>query len=224
MMKNSLAKKPIITYFLIGIMVIYFIFMTFAGGTSNNNVLIEFGAEYNPLIKVGQIWRLITPIFIHIGYQHLILNMIVLYFLGSIIEKNYGHFRYLFIFLVSGIVGNLFSFAFENGVSAGSSTSIFGLFGAYFVLYLNLKNNTFIQNNAKTFLIFIILNFIFDLFIPSISIIGHLGGLIGGILISLVLGIKGFKTLNKKCIIFYANALIIVIMVLYYIGLYHLHK
>lgn len=197
----------------------YFIVMTLAGGTENNHTLINFGAEYGPLIRAGQLWRLVTPIFIHIGYQHLILNLIVLYFLGRIIERYFGHWRYLIIFLVSGVVGNLMSFAFETGISAGSSTSIFGLFGAFFVLHLKLKDNLFIQNNTKTFLMFIILNFIFDLFMPSISLIGHLGGLIGGFLISQVIGIKGFKTLNKKGIIFYANALIIVIIGLYLIGL-----
>ncbi|WP_429970976.1 rhomboid family intramembrane serine protease [Fructilactobacillus sp. Tb1] len=218
-MMRKIKNIPFITYGLVSIMVLYFVVMTCAGGTENSAILLHFGAEYNPLIKAGEWWRLITPIFIHIGYQHLILNLIVLYYFGRIIELYFGHLKFLIIFIGSGIMGNLMSFAFENGISAGSSTSIFGLFGAFAVLYLKLKNDPFIQNYGKTCLLFIVLNFVMDIFMPNVSLIGHIGGLLGGYLISMIIGIKGFKTLNKKSIIIYANALILGIIIMYYIGL-----
>ncbi|ANZ58242.1 rhomboid family intramembrane serine protease [Fructilactobacillus lindneri] len=213
------SKYPIVTWILLLVMIINFILMTFSGGSTNPSVLLEFGAESNILIQQGEWWRLITPIFVHIGYQHLIIDGISIYFVGKILENIFGHIRYFIIFMVSGFCGNLMSFAFENSLSAGSSTSLFGLFGSFLMLACVMKDNEFITQTAKTFLLLIIINLIFDLFAPGINIYGHIGGLIGGFMISFVVGIKGFNNLNKKCSFLYANALIIGIIVLCYIGI-----
>lgn len=218
-MIDQLKRRSFLTEASVLVMVIIFILMTFAGGSTNSQVLIDFGAENNTLINAGQWWRLLSASFIHIGYQHLILNLIFIYFLGKIVENNFGHWRFMFIFLISGIAGNLFSFAFDTGLSAGSSTVIFGLFGAYFSLYFAYPNNMEIRQQSSSFVILILFNLLFDIFMPSISLVGHLGGLVGGFLISQVLGVPNEKTLNKKSKIIYANALIIVIIVMYYIGL-----
>ena len=79
---NSFRKKPIVTYGLIAVNLLVFIGMTLSGGSQNVVNLIAWGAKYNPLIIQGELWRLFTPMFIHIGLEHLALNLLTLYFLG----------------------------------------------------------------------------------------------------------------------------------------------
>lgn len=131
---SNLRDKPYVTYLLLGVMVIVFALMSVMGGTENPMTLVQFGAKYNPLIRAGQYWRLITPMFIHIGFTHILMNGITLYFIGQYVEELFGHWRFAIIFFVSGILGNLGSFAFTAGLSAGASTAIFGLFGAFMML------------------------------------------------------------------------------------------
>ncbi|MCF6515123.1 rhomboid family intramembrane serine protease [Lactobacillus sp. S2-2] len=176
-------------------MLFVYLLMSLNGGSENPQTLVKFGALYPPAIMNGEWWRLITPIFIHIGITHLILNLVTIYFIGIIIEREFGHFKYLLIFIISGILGNLTSLSFTSGLSAGASTSIFGLFGSFFMVYESYKENTYIRNTAKSFFYFLAFNFIYDLFIPGIDLWGHIGGIIAGFLISYVVGLK---EINKK--------------------------
>lgn len=80
-MLQYLKNKPSITYTLIILNIVMYIVMTLFGGTENIANLVRFGAKYSPYIINGQYWRLIIPMFIHIGLQHLLINMITLYFL-----------------------------------------------------------------------------------------------------------------------------------------------
>ena len=186
------------TYILLGIMVVVYGLMTLSGGTQNAGVLVEFGAKYNPLIVAGQYWRFITPIFIHIGFTHILMNGITLYFIGQYVENIFGHLRFFIIFMASGIVGNIASFAFSDGLSAGASTAIFGLFGAFLMLGESFQDNPAIVSLAKTFLVFIVLNIAVDLFASGIDIAGHLGGLVAGFLSAYVVGVSFDKVSPVK--------------------------
>ncbi|USS91160.1 rhomboid family intramembrane serine protease [Fructilactobacillus carniphilus] len=220
---SKLRNQPIVTWTLIVVMTLVFIAMTFAGGTTNLTTLVQFGGEVNQLVRAGEWWRLITPIFIHIGWQHLTLNLLTLYFLGRILEGIFGHWRFLVLFLGSGIVGNLFSFAFgsDGSVSAGCSTSLFGLFGAFLMLGITLPQNQWFKQTAQSFLLLIIINLVSDLFLPTIDIWGHVGGLVGGFCGSFTIGLPQSKLLTKKVRFIYANVLIIVIITLWIIGFNH---
>ncbi|USS87571.1 rhomboid family intramembrane serine protease [Fructilactobacillus hinvesii] len=216
----NLKNRPVVTWSLIVIMVVVFLVMTITGGTTNLPNLVRFGGEVNQLVRDGEWWRLITPIFIHIGWQHLTLNLLTLYFVGRILENVLGHWRYLVLFLGAGIVGNLFSFAFgsENSVSAGCSTSLFGLFGAFLMLAIVLPQNQWLKQTAQSFLLLVVLNLGSDLFLPGVDTWGHLGGLIGGFCGSFILGLPRPNLLSKKVQFIYANVLIIVIIALWIIG------
>ena len=105
--------------------------MEMFGSSRNPYLLILFGAKYNPLILEGEWWRLITPMFLHIGLIHLVMNSFALYYLGTAVERIYGRYRFLFIYLFAGFAGTLASFLFSpDSISAGASGGIFGLFGA----------------------------------------------------------------------------------------------
>ncbi|MBD5069837.1 MAG: rhomboid family intramembrane serine protease [Lactobacillus sp.] len=207
---NNFQRKPIITYGLITINLLVFIGMTLSGGSENVANLIRWGAKYNPLIIQGEWWRLVTPMFIHIGLEHLALNMLTLYFLGIQLEQLFGKWRYLVLYLVSGIGGNIFSFALSNNVSAGASTALFGLFGAYLMLGESFRHNQYIRMISRQFLVLVVLNFAFDLFAGGIDMWGHAGGLFAGFLASYLVGVPKLGNIPKLKRILSALALVIV--------------
>ncbi|MCP3741402.1 rhomboid family intramembrane serine protease [Rossellomorea sp. BNER] len=181
--ERSLFKngKPFFTYFFIVVQLIIFAFLEMNGGSQNPETLIKYGAKYNPLIIEGEWWRFITPMFLHIGFVHLLMNTLALYFLGSAVERIFGRGRFLFIYLFSGIVGTLASFVFTSNLSAGASGAIFGCFGA--LLYFGATHpSTFFRTMGMNVIAVIILNLILGFTIPGIDNAGHIGGLIGGFL------------------------------------------
>lgn len=215
---DSFQKKPIITYGLITLNVLIFIAMTLSGGSENPVNLIYWGAKYDPLIVQGEIWRLFTPMFIHIGAEHLALNMLTLYFLGSQLEQLFGKWRFLLIYLVSGIGGNIASFAFSPSISAGASTALFGLFGAYLMLGESFRQVPSIRMIARQFLVLIILNLAFDLFASGIDLYGHLGGLVAGFLVAYVVGVPNLGKIEKLKRIISMIALGLIFIILLKIG------
>ena len=187
-------KKPIITYSLIIIMFILLVLMYVVGNGTiygmDVNTLYNFGG----LVKKGSIIRVVTSIFLHIGVIHFAMNMWALNVLGKNIESFYGHIKMLIIFLYSGIVGNLLSLILMNSntISAGASGSIFGLMGS--LLYFAINQRTYMgEALKKQILPVIILNLGIGFMLPSINMFAHIGGLVGGVLISTALGIK-YKT------------------------------
>ena len=187
-MKNN---KPIITYILIFINIVMFVLMYMLGnGSENTNTLIDFGANYILLTKAGEYYRLITSGFLHIGVIHLLLNMYSLYIVGTQVEYFYGKVKYIIIYLFSLIMGSLFTGALSsvNTVSAGASGAIFGLLGS--ILYFGVKYRGYIGNSLVNQIVpVVVLNLIIGFTTPGIGNAAHIGGLIGGYLISMAVGI-----------------------------------
>jgi len=125
----------------------------------------------------GEYYRLFTAMFMHIGVLHLLMNMYALWILGRTLEAFLGPVRYLALYLVAGLGGNVAAYVFQPGaLSAGASTAIFGLFAALFVVLRKLGLN------AASVLPVIIINLVVTLTVPNISIAGHIGGfLVGGL-------------------------------------------
>lgn len=146
--------------------------------------LLIFGAKFNPLIQDGQIWRLLTAVFLHIGIIHLLFNLFALNVLGPMVEGYFGHVRFAAIYFMSGIFGSLASYAFSGALSAGASGAIFGLAGATIVYFVRYRNNFGDrgQSTLQSMLAFTVINFIFGLSVNGIDNWGHFGGLVGGIL------------------------------------------
>ncbi|MFC5631839.1 MULTISPECIES: rhomboid family intramembrane serine protease [Streptococcus] len=143
----------------------------FKAGGVNGNYLTHYPAE---------LWRLISPIFIHIGWEHLIMNMVSLYFVGAMAEQWWGAWGFLTLYLLSGIMGNVFvAFFTPDAVSAGASTSIFGLFAAISVIGY-FGSNPYLRQVGQNYQLLLGMNLIFNLFMPGISLAGHIGGAVGG--------------------------------------------
>lgn len=173
--------KPLFTYLFMILQIIAFLFLEWRGGSTNTATLIQYGAKFNPLIIEGEWWRFFTPILLHIGFFHLFMNTLALYYLGPTIERIYGRMRFLFIYLVAGFSGSLASFLFTTSLSAGASGAIFGCFGALLYFGINYRS-LFFRTMGFNVLVVIAINLSLGFTIPGIDNAGHLGGLVGGFL------------------------------------------
>ncbi len=151
-------------------------------GTENARVLITFGAKVNELIALGQYWRLLTAMFIHIGVFHILFNLYALNALGPMVEGFFGNRRFLIIYFIGGLWGSVASYAFSSALSAGASGAIFGLAGATTVYFLRYRENFGARGRAilQNMLVVIGINLALGVFSPGIDNWGHMGGLVGG--------------------------------------------
>lgn len=182
-------KKPILTYTLIIINVAVFLaLMGLAGFNAGlyGDLLLRYGAKINGNIVAGEYWRLFTAMFLHGGLVHLLINSFSLNVVGTITENIYGRRRFIVIYLVAGIVGNLVSLCFSAYPGVGASGAIFGLLGA--MLYLGIQNPEFMRSGfGKDILGMAVLNLAYGFTASGIDNFAHMGGLVGGFLATGVL-------------------------------------
>lgn len=216
-------KKPIMTYIFMAISLILFVFTALESGNFmelNPNVLHKFGAlvNLNSMDNSLELYRLITSIFLHGGLVHLICNMYSLYVIGPQLESFFGKVKYSIIFIGSGIIGNLLTLAFlqDTYVSVGASGAIFGLLGA--LIYFGYHYRVYLSGVMKSQIIpLILLNLVIGFMITSINNLAHIGGLVGGVLLSMAVGIK-YKSTRSDIIngiimtIIFISALIYMIL------------
>src|SRR4249919_821246 len=169
---------PFVTFTLIGLNVGIFLLELLLGGQINGtgNWIYEHGVLYGPLVGDGEWWRLITSAFLHYGFLHLGMNMLVLWFIGPTLEDYLGHGRYALLYVVSGLAGAAGALIWSpNALTVGASGAIWGLMGA--ALVLEARRIWVFGGQAMGLVLF---NLLITLVIPGISIGGHIGGLIGG--------------------------------------------
>ena len=203
------VKKPVLTYGLIAINILVYLALVAyekVSGISYGQLIIQFGAKVNSLILEGDYWRLLTPMFLHGGLTHLLVNCYSLYMLGSLVERLYGRGRFLASYLIAGILGNLCSFLFVPNVSVGASGAIFGLMGV--LLYFGLeKPLQFKVYFGRSILTSILINLVYGFTSTGIDNFAHLGGLVGGFL---AIGIVA----NTKKTRWYFNRLLYVFLLM----------
>ncbi|MEU5720867.1 rhomboid family intramembrane serine protease [Micromonospora sp. NPDC047738] len=155
--------------------------LTRGGGVLAYAAYVPFGPLHG--IAAGEWYRLVTAMFLHYGLVHLLLNMWALWVLGRSLEAVLGPLRFLALYLIAGIGGNVAAYLFSppNSSTVGASTAIFGLFAATFVIMRRLGRDT------SAILPILVINLIFTFTVPGISIAGHLGGLVTGAVMALVL-------------------------------------
>ena len=180
-------KFPMITYWLIAVNVILYVIPILFG---QYNDLINNYSVWGPAIREGQYYRLLTGIFLHGGILHLLFNCYALYVIGAQVENFLGRIKFIIIYLVSGITGALFSVIFGgNFASIGASGAIFGLLGA--LVYFGYHYRVYLGTVIKSQIIpLIVLNLLLGFCASGIDNFAHVGGLIGGTLMSIALGVK----------------------------------
>ena len=163
------------------------------GLTIGVDTLLKDGAQYYPSVVLhGEWWRLVTAGFLHVSPSHILFNLVVLYFVGKLLEWQIGHLRYLILFILSIVVGNLWSLGTGaiNGVSAGASGGIYGLFGAMIALGFLDRDNDFWRREAQIIGLLVVLSIAMSLFQPGIDLVAHIGGGIMGMLLTPILSVK----------------------------------
>lgn len=185
-------KKPIITILLVSINVLVFLWLSMFGMTEDGTYLLQHGAMYLPfVIENGEYYRMFTCMFLHFGFSHLMNNMIMLFFLGNVLEEELGWWKYVILYLASGLGGNILS-AWNDlhtgvyAVSAGASGAIFGVIGA--LIFLVLKNHGRLGNLSIRGMLFMAACSLYHGFTSAgVDNMAHIGGLVTGFLMAVLL-------------------------------------
>ncbi|MBA2501839.1 MAG: rhomboid family intramembrane serine protease [Pyrinomonadaceae bacterium] len=205
-----LTRPATFTIILLVANVFVFLLMQNSGGTENHETLRLYGAKFNSLIEAGEWWRFVTPVFIHIGWIHLLANMYGLFILGPYVEKLYGSAKFVVFWIVAGIAGVAASYVASkygmqegllgrflarggDGPSAGASGALFGLIGVLFVFGIKFRHELpegFKQAFGTGMLPTILINLFIGYALPFIDNAAHLGGLLAGAVMALFVGYK----------------------------------
>ena len=188
---EEIRKEPA-TMALILINVLVFIAVEFTGTSQDAWHVLEYGAAYTPyIIQNGEVYRLFTSMFLHFGIEHLVNNMLVLFVLGSRLERVIGKIRFLLIYLLGGIAGNVVSLFLELkmqefSVSAGASGAVFAVMGA--MIYAVIRGKGHIEDlSARQVVIMAAFSLYFGFTSEGVDNAAHVGGLICGFLLAVLL-------------------------------------
>jgi rhomboid protease GluP len=193
---------PTVTYVLIGFTVFVYLMQMLSVAlwgyaVSQVDFLEVYGARVNSAIRAGELWRFITPVFLHGSLAHIFFNMYALLAIGGFLERQLGHGRFALLYFLGAFAGNVFSFLFtgEGSYSVGASTAVFGLIGAQVVFFY--QNRELFGGQARQAIgnmVFIIAINLFIGLSPGIDNWGHVGGLLGGAIFSWFGGVRWMLT------------------------------
>ncbi|WGS63924.1 rhomboid family intramembrane serine protease [Marinitoga aeolica] len=183
---------------------IFVLMFVFGGGFhafSNVYTLIFAGAQYGKLITIShQYFRFITSMFVHGGFLHIFFNMYALYYIGNIVERVYGPYKFITIYLASGIGGAALTQLFmPNAFSVGASGAIFGLIGLLFGAGFRDDTPPMLKPMTGTALLpVIIINLVLGFTASGINNFAHIGGLITGFTFGWLTSVSDTYTSYKK--------------------------
>ena len=173
---------PMATYIILGFTVlVYLLQMASTAILNGDDLPLMLGARVTELIRNGQWWRFITPVFLHGSVTHIFFNMYALLSIGSFLERHFGHGRFVLLYFLGAFSGNVFSFLLTDGYSVGASTAVFGLVAAEVIFFY--QNRKLFGGQAKQAIgnaVFVIAINLFIGLTPGIDNWGHVGGLLGG--------------------------------------------
>ncbi len=176
---------------LMAINAVVFVAMSWKSGSlliPTRDVLLDFGAKDPAGLALGEYWRFLSPVFVHIGIIHFFFNSLGLYYIGYQLERILGRRWFLFVYLASGIAGNIASGVTSVVMSAGASGALFGLLGSGYVLESMIGHRieamTGQRPRRRIYASMVFINIIFGLVIPGIDNAAHIGGLLSGVVVT----------------------------------------
>lgn len=188
---EEIKKEPVTALFIL-LNILIFLAVDFTGGSENTVHMIECGAAYPPLIlENGEIYRLFTCMFLHFGISHLANNMLVLFVLGQRLEPVVGKIKFILIYLLGGLGGNVISLLAdvkknEYAVSAGASGAVFAVMGA--MIYVVIWSHGQLQDiSTRQILIMAAFSLYFGFTSTGVDNAAHVGGMIMGFLLAVLL-------------------------------------
>lgn len=195
--ENVFRKKKLsVTYILIAINIIVYAVGTLGILTGKFDLYTAL-ALHKSYVQSGQVYRLITAAFTHESIFHLLMNMYALYIIGSQVETYIGKYKYTIIYFFSAITGCLLSCVVNTSWSLGASGAIFGLMGA--LCYFGYHYRLYLDNALKTQIVpLILLNLALGFIIPNIDNAAHIGGLVGGLFMSMAVGVENKSSKSDR--------------------------
>jgi rhomboid protease GluP len=181
--------KPYVTYTILGLTIFIYLLQLAGQYLLQVDLAAALGMKVNSLIRAGQIWRLVTPVFLHdsilpYGLLHIGFNMYALYLYGRGLEARFGHWRFTLLYFLAAYAGNVLSFLVTPNPSLGASTAVFGLLaaeGMFIFRNRQLLGNR--ANRALTNLLYIAgVNLLIGFTTSGVDNFGHLGGILGGLI------------------------------------------
>ncbi|SNT70337.1 rhomboid family intramembrane serine protease [Psychrobacter sp. LV10R520-6] len=192
---------PVTTLLLISFIGLYIV-QVLSGVDANNpstEALLGWGANALPYTMVDEPWRLISSAFLHIGLMHLLFNGFAMYFFGQIAEPMFGSAKFLVLFLLAAIGGNLLNSyvtwqdilneTAQPGISAGASGGIMGIGAALLIATFFKMSVNGMMLNLRSLIFIMGINLVYGFAVPGIDNAGHIGGALTGLVIALSIGI-----------------------------------
>jgi len=152
-----------------------------------NDLPACYGMKVNIYISAfGEWWRLLVPMLLHAGVVHIFFNMYALRILGTSLERFYGHWQFLLLYVIGGFSGTVASYALTDASSLGASTAVFGLIGAQGVFAYHNREafGPFAKRALRDIIFLAAFNLAIGAAAPGIDNWGHIGGLLGGIAVA----------------------------------------
>jgi rhomboid protease GluP len=183
----TMTQVPRWTQIILGVIVVFFIGQIISGGGDFLGNSLDPVEQWGMLTKQGvaggEWWRLVTSMFLHAGILHILFNGMALFALGMQVERMMGSKRFLLIFFLTGIGGNVLTLLVNPVPSVGASGGIFGLLGALIAFFYRNRDRlgAWGQANLRSLLITAGINFVITFSIPQVNQMAHIGGLVTGL-------------------------------------------
>jgi rhomboid protease GluP len=199
-MKPKKELRPVVTIGFVVINILLFVFLEVKGDTESTEYMMRMGAVWPPYVEAGQYWRLLTATFMHFGFEHILNNMLILACAGPILEKAMGHVRFALLYLVAGVGGSALSYlqmlrTGDYAVAAGASGAIFGIIGGLFWIVIRHKGN-YEDLTWKGMIFMIALSLYYGIASGEVDNWGHIGGLLMGFFLCMILYRKQRKAVD----------------------------
>ncbi len=181
-------RRAWLTWTLIALTVLVFLAQQGSKAYLGVDLPLVLGAKINSALRTGEWWRLVTPIFLHLGWVHLGVNMYVLYALGPIWEQHLSRWAMLGLYVLGGVAGVAASFALIDAPSAGASGALFAYLGALVVFLVLSRSAVDTRGDLREVAQVLVINVLYSLLDARIDWAGHLGGFLGGALFAWAAG------------------------------------
>lgn len=201
-MRRERVRAPLTTVALIITNIfIFFLMEVTTGSTLDTNVLLPWGAASTDLVAKGQFWRLFSAMFLHSGMTHLANNMLLLFVLGSNLEPVFGTWRFLCVYLLGGLAGNVAAYYWYTGrgehvVFIGASGAVFSVMGAVILVVL-LCRGQIRELSLQQMLVMLAFSLYFGFASAGVSNVAHVGGLLAGFVLAFPLSIGRLNEMKR---------------------------
>jgi rhomboid protease GluP len=199
-MQPKKISQPVVTAGFVVINALVYVILEVYGDTGSTAYMMEKGAVWPPYVVEGQYWRLLTATFMHFGFEHLLNNMLILICAGMILEKAMGHVKFAILYLFAGVGGSTLSYlqmlqSGDYAVAAGASGAVFGIIGG--LLWVVIRHRGRYESLTGKGMIFMIaISLYYGIASGGVDNWGHVGGLIMGFLLCMILYRKQRKAVD----------------------------